>query len=209
MWGTMPRRRSMSMSWPRWCISCSFTERIISKRLLEGGVMPEAICTVSARKSSVSPCNHPAHFSPELQHLDSLVLGAAFFFLRRQALHDRGKIESYKRRSAFGGVNLVLEVVRQRDIGQQLAGATGIRGGSKVVFLFGKILRNDESIFTDGAETVGQFFSGVAVHGTSLLSRVTSCPWREQGLRLHFSTPRRLMLWERQPEEPESKTPPV
>src|SRR5438309_8982806 len=30
------RRRSMSMSWPRWCISCSFTERIISKRLLEG-----------------------------------------------------------------------------------------------------------------------------------------------------------------------------
>src|SRR6266566_6617600 len=128
------------------------------------------------------------------QHLDSLVLGAAFFFLRRQALHDRGEIESYKRRSAFGGVNLVLEVVRQGDMGQQLAGATGIRGGSKGVFLFGKILRNDESIFTDGAETVGQFFSGVAVHGTSLLSRVTSCHWREQGLRLHFSTPRRLRV---------------
>src|SRR6267154_417933 len=103
------------------------------------------------------------------QHLDNLVLGAGFFFFRRQALHDRGEIESYYRRSAFGGVNLVLEVVRQRDMGQQLAGAAGIRGRSKGVFLFGKILRNDERIFTDGAETVGQFFSGVAVHGTSLL----------------------------------------
>src|SRR5437667_153210 len=104
-----------------------------------------------------------------------------------------------------GGADRVLEVVRQRDMGQQLAGAAGVRGGSKGVFLFGKILRNDESIFTDGAETVGQFFSGVAVHGTSLLSRVTSCHWREQELRLHFSTPRRLMLWERQPEETGSK----
>src|SRR5260370_34761432 len=83
-------------------------------------------------------------------------------------------------------------------MGQQLAGAAGIGGRSKGVFLFGKVLRNDERISTDSAEAVGQFFSGVAVHGTSLLSRVTSCPWRDQGLRLHFSTPRRLMLWERQ-----------
>ena len=65
------------------------------------------------------------------------------------------EIESCERRSAFGGVNLVLEVVRQRDMGQKLAGAAGIGGRSKGIFLFGKILRNNESIFTDGAETVG------------------------------------------------------
>src|SRR5260370_40364816 len=91
-------------------------------------------------------------------------------------------------------------------MGQQLTGAAGIGGRSKGVFFFGKVLRNDERIFADGAETVGQVFGGVAVHGTSLFSRVTSCPWKDQGLRLHFSTPRRLMVWERQRQETESKT---
>jgi len=47
----------------------------------------------------------------------------------------------------------------------------------------------------DGAETVGQFFGGVAVMDL-VLSRVTSCPWEDWGLRLHFSTPRRMMLWD-------------
>src|SRR6185369_3365626 len=38
--GTMPSRRCTSMSWPRWCISCSLGESIISKRDLVGGTMP-------------------------------------------------------------------------------------------------------------------------------------------------------------------------
>src|ERR1700730_6141239 len=45
--------------------------------------------------------------------------------------------------------------------------------------------------------------------GPRSFSRVTSCPRRDQGLRLHFSTPRRLMLWERQPQETESRTQPI
>ena len=38
--GTIPRIRSISINWPRWCISCSFTDRIMSKRDLDGWLAP-------------------------------------------------------------------------------------------------------------------------------------------------------------------------
>src|ERR1017187_2525242 len=62
--GTIPSTRSITMSCPLWCISCSFTERIISKRLFDAGFAPSGICTCSLRKPSLIPCSHPAHFSP-------------------------------------------------------------------------------------------------------------------------------------------------
>jgi len=50
--GTIPTIRSMSISWPLWCISCSLTERIISKWLFDEGVIPARISTRSPRKLS-------------------------------------------------------------------------------------------------------------------------------------------------------------
>ena len=38
--GTMPIMRSISISWARWCISCSFAASSISKRVRDGGSAP-------------------------------------------------------------------------------------------------------------------------------------------------------------------------
>src|SRR6185295_16990259 len=63
--GTMPSMRSMSISWPRWCISCSFAASRRSKRARDGGVAPARNVISSARNfSSFSPSSIFANASP-------------------------------------------------------------------------------------------------------------------------------------------------
>jgi len=55
----------MSMSWPRWCI-CFFHGKNHLEAALAGGVIPGHLHPLG-EEIVVSPCNHPAHFSPELR----------------------------------------------------------------------------------------------------------------------------------------------
>ncbi len=90
------------------------------------------------------------------KHVQNLLFAAGFLFFRNETLHERRKVETYKRGSALNGMDLVLKVGSQCEMSQQLANAARVRRGPERVLLFGKVLSDDHGILADGAETVGQ-----------------------------------------------------
>jgi hypothetical protein len=64
-------------------------------------------------------------------------------------------------------MNLVLEIVCQRNMCQQLGDAARVRGWSKTIFLFRKFLRDGNRIFADGAKTLAQLFGAIVIQAIS------------------------------------------
>ena len=64
-------------------------------------------------------------------------------------------------------VDLVLKVVRERDMGQHLPDTTSLWGRPERVSLRRKILSNHHGILADDAKAVGHLFGGVVVHKAS------------------------------------------
>ncbi len=154
--GTTPTIRSININWPRWCISCSLTERIISKRLFAAGVVPARIWTRSPRKLSESPSKPTSPFlARAAKHLKGLILAPRFLFFRHQALHQRWKVESLQRSPVLLAVNLVLKGVRQRNMCQQFTDSARVCGWPKTVLFLRKFFGDHNRILPDGAKTLG------------------------------------------------------
>src|SRR5260370_11905209 len=80
-------------------------------------------------------------------------------------------------------------------MGQQLANAAGLRRRPEGILLLGNVLSNDDRIFADGTETIGQVFSSVVIHGKNLFfRRVTTCPSEHEGQDRHFSMPPQIAV---------------
>ena len=74
----MPIIRSISMSWARWCISCSFAASSMSKRVRDGGSAPGRNVMTSARNESSSVSSSRG----ELFAFDSLSSATISAFVR-------------------------------------------------------------------------------------------------------------------------------
>src|SRR5580658_2376127 len=68
-----------------------------------------------------------------MKHLERLILAPRYLFFGGQALHQRGKIESLKRRPVLLTVNLVLKSVGLRDVRQQFPESAGVRHWSETI----------------------------------------------------------------------------
>ena len=126
--GTMPSILSTSISCPRWCISCSFTDSSISTR--------DRLAIRHARRHRDSfrqeIVGEPLEELRELlaaclQQIDNLGFRAWLALRHREPLHHAGKIKSRQSGQFVHRVHLILEAGGERHVSEQLTDRPHIR----------------------------------------------------------------------------------
>ena len=116
----MPTIRSISINWPRWCISCSFPEGSYRNGFLIKA--PHLGHRNPLRQESIVTVEPTGPFLPgTAEQFQCLILVPLHLFLSRHALHQRRKVEPGQRRPCFLSMNRVLKTVRQRNVREKLA----------------------------------------------------------------------------------------
>ena len=105
------------------------------------------------RESLDPACPLVSFLAQQVQDL-RLVARLALFYPR--ALEKTGKVEPRERQTPFDGVNLVGPSRRDRDIRQYFGHASRFLGSPEAVFVLGKVLRDQERVLPDSAETLRQ-----------------------------------------------------
>ncbi len=110
--GVIPIIRRISVSCPRWCISCSFTEMMRSKRVREGGLPPGGIVTTWPRNSSERPLTQFSNSSPVERKRSMICALVSDSFLAGDHWPDkRGEIEAFHVRPDVVAIDLHVELV--------------------------------------------------------------------------------------------------